>query len=280
MSLTSPVTTHLFFVYYSGQLAAWSVSLPKAINHLMLSGEEILKINSEHGLIEGSKDAFARLRSNGEKADLVHWVISNQEQESLLKSKLLNQDTDQETFNWQVISWEWVSDRLGIDQSPWQNVALLESQVFPWLATANKANERKKMQDALNSEHQTKAGVLVEERASLEQQNELLRSQNAALQSVDTENLVRFLPALFPRVFTVLGAVDLALLCGRVEPLAIRNPYPEPSEETLHVLQKDFRNLPKHLQKQIVALVARLPQRKDLRPRAEMRNLVTELEES
>lgn len=73
---------------------------------------------------------------------------------------------------------------------------------------------------------------------SLLQENESMRSQNAALQQVDTERLASFLPALFPRVFTVLGAADLALLCGRVEPLAIPNPYPEPSEEALRTLQK------------------------------------------
>jgi len=61
-------------------------------------------------------------------------------------------------------------------------------------------------------------------------------------------------------------------------PLAIPNPFPEPSEETLRTLQNDFRALPRHLQQQIVGFVARLPQRQKLQPRPEMRDLLYELE--
>ena len=79
-------------------------------------------------------------------------------------------------------------------------------------------------------------------------------------------------------MFTVLGAADLALLCGRVDPLSIPNPYPEPSEETLRVLQRDFRALPRQAQREIVGLIERLPQRQKLQPRPEMRELLFELE--
>ena len=276
MTLKKTATTHLFFVYSSNQLAAWSISLPNKINRLPLNGEDIFNVNSDHALQEATKDAFSRLRSKGQQADIIHWITTNQDQISLIKSKVINQGFT----NWQILNWSWLSQRFAVEQDPWRAITTLEEKIFPWLATANKANERKKIQETLQREHQTKAEELAQERADLEKQNEQLRAQNEALQNIDAENLVRFLPALFPRVFTVLGATDLALLCGRVEPLAIRNPYPEPSGETLYVLQKDFRNLPKNLQKEIVSLVARLPQRKDLRPRAEMRNLVTELEES
>ena len=131
---------------------------------------------------------------------------------------------------------------------------------------------------AANPDRNAELAVALERAEQAQEENERLRAMNAALQQVDAENLVRFLPALYPRIFTVLGAADLALLCGRVEPLAIENPYPEPSEETLRILQKDFRNLPAHLQQQIVDFVKRLPQRQKLNPRTEMREIVSELE--
>ena len=112
------------------------------------------------------------------------------------------------------------------------------------------------------------------------QENDHLRAQNAALQQVDAERLVSFLPALFPRVFTAIGPADLALLCGRTEPLALPNPYPEPTEETLRTLQKRFRALSQEWQRQIVRFVADLPQRQKLQPRPEMRELVRDLEEN
>lgn len=274
MNLLSKAATHLFFIYHSGELAAWSVTPHKTISRLLISGEEVFKISSPFALGEAHKDALARLRSQGTTPDFVHYIVTNQSAEALLKNNLLTQETP-----WQILNWEWLSQRFAIAQAPLADTSVLESQVLPWLITANKAKERETMQQALNKEHQNQAEQLAQERAELQQQNEQLRSQNAALQNIDAENLVRFLPALFARVFTVLGAADLALLCGKVEPLAIRNPYPEPSDETLHVLQKDFRSLPKTLQKQIVGLVARLPQRKNLKARSEMRSLVAELEE-
>lgn len=62
-------------------------------------------------------------------------------------------------------------------------------------------------------------------------------------------------------------------------PANIPNPYPEPSEETIYVLQKDFRILPRRLQKQIVEFVVRLPQRQKIKPRPEMRDLIFDLEQ-
>lgn len=274
MKQASKAPTHVFFIFHSGELAAWSVTPPKSTQRLLLSGEKALSINSSHALTEGFNDALARLRGKGETANFIHWITANSETEQLLKTNLLNKETP-----WQILSWAWLSQRFALEQAPLVDASLLESQIFPWLVTANKAKERESLQEALAKEHQTESERLAAERAGLQVQNEQLKVQNAALQNVDAENLVRFLPALFPRVFTILGAADLALLCGRVEPLAIRNPYPEPSDETLHVLQKDFRSLPNTLQKQIVGLVARLPQRQQLKPRPEMRSLIAELEE-
>lgn len=87
---------------------------------------------------------------------------------------------------------------------------------------------------------------------------------------------MRFLPVTSPTHLYLWQPIS-PLLCGRVEPLDIQNPCPEPSEET-YVLQKDFRNLPAHLQQQIVDFVKRLPQRQKLNPRTEMREMVSELE--
>ena len=149
---------------------------------------------------------------------------------------------------------------------------------LPWLITADDAAQRQHRQQARESEHHSETERLAAERAALAQENDHLRTQNTALQQVDAERLASFLPALFPRVFTVLGPTDLALLCGRATPLSIPNPYPEPSEETLRTLQRRFHALPHELQKQIVGFVAPLPQRQKLQPRPEMRELVQSLE--
>ena len=164
------------------------------------------------------------------------------------------------------------------DASPWEAPAVLETQLLPWLIAADDAAQRQHLRQAREHEHLTETDRLRAERAALARENEQLRAQNAALQKVDAELLVSYLPALFPRVFTILGPVDLATLCGRTEPLPLPSTYNEPSEEALRVLQKRFRALPAELQRRIVGFVAELPHRQKLQPRPEMRELVHDLE--
>lgn len=268
----------LVILCVENHLAAWFLA-PSAIpRHLNIHGQQYLDVSTPEMLAGAYADLADRLRDEGLSADQIHWLIDKPGR-LLWANSLLQQQVFVGSPTWQLLAWEWLAERFGInDATPWTMPDWLESQLLPWLVIADDAAERRHMQEALAREHQNESERLASERVQLEIDNKRLREQNAALQQVDVERLASFLPALFPRVFTVLGASDLAQLCGRVEPLPIPNPYPEPGEETLHMLQKDFRALPHKLQRQIVGFVARLPQRQKLKPRPEMRELVLELE--
>lgn len=265
-------------------LAAWRLGSTHAPQRVPIEGQDRLSLSAHptpQELAQACTDMTERLRGDGFVIDEVHWVL-DQPGGALWQASAprLSQIFTQHSV-WQSLSWPWLAARFGLAvDKPWATPNAFSKALLPWLVTLDTATERKQMQQVLTSEHQSKSEELFAERTRLQQENEQLRSQNAALHHVDAENLVRFLPALFPRVFTVLGATDLALLSGRVEPLSIPNPYPEPSEETLRTLQKHFRALPQQLQQQIVRFVASLPQRYKLQPRPEMRELVLALEEN
>lgn len=271
-----PAAAHLILFLHGNELAAWQASpgsKPKALHvkeEMRLSVRDALALESAHA------DIAERLRGDGVNVVYTHWLADAGGRQwcAGTVAKAGNSSA------WQLLAWEWVADRFGLgNASPWDATESFTSQVLPWLITADDAAQRQQLQQVRESEHYSEAGRLAAERASLAQENDLLRAQNAALQQVDTERLVSFLPALFPRVFTVLGAADLAQLCGHVQPISIPNPFPEPTEETLRTQQKRFRALPLELQRQIVRFVAHLPQRQKLQPRPEMRELVHELEE-
>lgn len=269
----------LFFVLLQNQLSAWLIKSAHAPRAIPIHGEDGVRINRAEALLEASTDVTARLQGEGTSFPVTHWLLDHEgfrHWESVVTHLRQLNPSD---CHLQALSWEWLAARFGLEEkSEAADKHTLTQLIFPWLISADDAAERQQMQEALAREHDSESTRLAAERVLLQQENERLRAMNTALQQVDAENLVRFLPALYPRIFTVLGAADLALLCGRVEPLAIENPYPEPSEETLRILQKDFRNLPAHLQQQIVDFVKRLPQRQKLNPRAEMREMVSDFE--
>ena len=276
--VAAPATTRLVLVLYGEELAAWHLAPGKAPHPLSLQGQTRLRVETSRAIVSACDDVAERLRGDGTTVDEVHW-LADEAGRQLWAGILPQLQESLGSPRWQLLAWEWLAGRFGLtDSQPWATPGLLESELLPWLVTADNATERRQMQERLASEHHVVAGRLTADRAQLQQENERLRAQNVALQQVDAERLLCFLPALYPRVFTVLGATDLALLCRRVEPLPIPNPYPEPSEETVHTLQKDFRALPRALQQQIVRFVARLPQRQKLQPRSEMRVLLQDLE--
>lgn len=281
--LAPPASIHLILVLHGNQLAAWQASplgaKPKA---LQIKGDLRAAVRDARVLETARADIAERLRGDGIDVAYTHW-LADANGRQWCADCMAKTDSAGNAGNptWQILAWEWLAERFGFgDASPWQAGESLVSQVLPWLVTADDAAQRQHLQRARESEYHSETEQLAAERSALLQANERLRAENAALQQVDVERLVGFLPALFPRVFTVLGPTDLALLCGRVEPLSIPNPYPEPSEETLRTLQRGFRALPQQLQQQIVRFVARLPQRHKLQPRAEMRELVQTLEEN
>lgn len=273
------MTSSIAIFYIHSQLVVWYLAPPSAPRRVKVQGQQSLHLSSPEALVEAYSDMTDRLRGENLNVSEVHWLI-DQAGHTLWAASLPKLDKAPHPPVWQSLSWEWLAARFGLtaDQPLDTLLDVLEAELLPWLVAADDAAERHQMKAALEREHLNDAERLAAERVRLEQDNERLRAQNAALQQVDAERLVSFLPALFPRVFTVIGAADLALLCGHVKPLPIPNPYPEPSEETVHILQKDFRALPRELQRQIVRFVTRLPQRQKLQARAEMRDLLRELE--
>ncbi len=268
----------LILLHYEQQLAAW-VTTSSSTRALQINGQPHVFIKNKNSFISAIEDIQERLRGDGNHVIATHFLTDAQGRELACDNNITPYLSQSNDSLWQIISWEWLANRFGIqNDSPWKLIEVLQAELFPWLLTAEHSHDRKAMQEILAREHQDESERLQAERQLILDENDRLRTQNIALQQVETEKLVTFLPALFSRVFTVLGAADLALLCGKIEPLAIPTPYPEPSEETLRVLQKNFRALSPKLQLQIVNLVVHLPQRQKLMVRSEMRDLVSELE--
>lgn len=259
----------LILLLHSEQLSAWQVVPGLPPKRLKIKREERLLVRDAPTLASAHADLAQRLRDDGTNPGYTLWVADAAGQPWCAAAAAV--------CTWQL-PWEWLALRFGLgDTSPWETIHTLETQVLPWLANADGAAQRQRLQATHESEHASETERLAAERTAFAQENEHLRAQNAALQLVDTERLVSFLPALYPRVFTIIGPADLAQLCGRVEPFNLPNPYPEPVEETLRTLQKRFRALPPDLQRQIVGFTADLPQRQRLHLRPEMREWVEEL---
>ncbi len=271
----TPMASHLVLVLHANELAAWQASPGGKPKALPIKGEQRLSVRNAQTLESAHADIAERLRGNGAQLTCTHWLVDAGGRQWCADSagKVGN------AAPWQLLAWEWLADRFGLgNAAPWEAAETFTDQILTWLTTADDSHQRQHLQHAREREHHNETERLAAERATLAQENDRLRGQNAALQQVDAERLASFLPALFPRVFTVLGPTDLALLCGQVTPLSIPNPYPEPSEEALRTLQRRFRALPHELQKQVVAFVASLPQRQKLQPHPEMRELVQSLE--
>lgn len=240
-------------------------------------GDAEYEISNAKSITAALDDLDKRIKSNNQQLSFLYWLV---DKPSSPVWQLASNTNDYQQFitntAWQYLSWEWLSTRFN-SKNGITDKALIE-QVIPWLVSVDDAVEQEQMQKALEQEHESESERLAAERATLRVQNEQLKAENAALRQVDKELLVTFLPALFARVFTILGAADLALLCGSVQPLNIPSPFPEPSTEALRVLQKKFRSLPQAAQFEVVQLVQHLPHRQRLNVRPEMRELVSELE--
>lgn len=272
-------SSHLVLVLAAGVLEAWQVSPGTPPRSLLLQGEMRLSTKGPQSLISAKEDVLERLEDDGIHPVLVHWLLDTAGRQLWMQT--FSQERCANSPPWQLLAWEWLTERFDLHHDRLQvSIEQLEHVVLPWLVSSNSRDDRQQLWDALAREHQDESERLATERAHLQRENEQLRAQNLALQQIDPEHLVSFLPALYPRVFTQLGAVDLALLCGRIEMLPIPNPYPEPSEEALHIMQKRFSDLPRELQRQIVRFVTHLPQRHKLVARPEMRALISELEET
>lgn len=267
--------TSVVIVLVQDHLAAWALSANQVPVELPIEDEKQWIACTKR---EKLSEALAEI-------DLLLWehyplhLIYDAKSQSILEAALPKLLVQLSKRGWQILSYEQLAKRCGFtvngEQPKRSSVAEL---LLPMLLAADNTTERQRLQAATHREHEALTLQLQLEREQIMQENERLAAQNAILRRVDAEQLMSYLPALFPRVFTVLGGTELALLAGRIEPFAIANPYPEPSQETLHQLQRQFNALPIEIQRQIVSFISRLPQRQQLTPRPEMRSLIEQLE--
>ncbi len=272
----SEVNGHLVLIVNNENISAWHLAIGKSPQNIPVHGEAFFSITSAEDIHSALLDIKDNINGRDLGINRYHWLVDRHAHQKLIDSRHVMDFLDA-GLNCQLISLEWLAARFGYKEADLTS-HFVEQELLPWLFTANDAAERKKMTDSLEREHANESERLLNERIAMEQENRRLKEHNAALRQVNKERLVTYLPALFNRVFTILGAADLALLCGCVEPLNIPNPYPEPSTEALRVLQRQFRNLPQHTQLEIVQLVQSLPHRQRLTVRSEMRELIHELE--
>jgi hypothetical protein len=172
--------------------------------------------------------------------------------------------------------WQWLRWAAFMGSSPIPNLESLRQVIIPELLQhfTRSTNDHEPMR--LGSSQETICSSSDDRDISiLEEKIRLLEEKLRSINQVDCERLLTYLPALYRRVFTVIGPVDLAMLCGRVEPFNIPSPYPEPSDETLRQLQRQFLALPLEKQLEIIGFSSRLSLR--LEVRREMQEIVFRL---
>jgi hypothetical protein len=172
--------------------------------------------------------------------------------------------------------WQWLRWTAFMGNSSIPNLESLRQNIIPKLLQRfTGGTDRHELIKPGNSQEALGTTRDDQEILLLEQKIRLLKDKLGSVNQVDCERLLTYLPALYRRAFTVIGPVDLAMLCGRVEPFNIPSPYPEPSDETLHQLQRQFLALPLEKQLEIVGFTSRLP--KQLELRREMQETVDRL---
>ncbi|KXS51869.1 MAG: hypothetical protein AWU57_3746 [Marinobacter sp. T13-3] len=263
----------------SGRLAAFQLGQPA--RPLFIQGQHEVGATSLKEINSACRDLAARLRGEGEDPAVVHWVTDGSDHHGLtFLSELYTIFT---SSSFQLLNWHWLSHHQSIKAKQSEQLLspqdILTEHVVPWLC-----NQMQTVPETHNSPEQVETLKeqeieLERENRRLQRENEHLKIQNTAVKNVDTEALLHYLPAIFPRVFNILGATDLALLCNRIEAFDIPNPYPEPTVETLRTLQRRFRRLPKQKQIDIVQFIDSIPQSNRLTVRPEMRNTISEIRE-
>ncbi|MCU8028543.1 hypothetical protein L5M51_01965 [Shewanella sp. SM73] len=267
--------TSVVIVLVQDHLAAWALSANQVPVELPIEDEKQWIACTKR---EKLSEALAEI-------DLLLWkhyplhLIYDAKSQSILEAALPKLLVQLSKRGWQILSYEQLAKRCAFTvNAELPKRGLVAESLLPMLLAAD-TTERQRLQAATHREHEALLTQQLQlEREQIIRENERLVAQNAILRRVDTEQLMSYLPALFPRVFTVIGGTELALLAGRIEPFTIANPYPEPSPETLYQLQRQFKKLPIDNQRQIVGFVSELPQRQQLTPRPEMRSQIEQLE--
>ncbi|WP_172590742.1 hypothetical protein [Shewanella xiamenensis] len=267
--------TSVVILLVQDYLAAWTLSANQVPVELPIEGEkQWLACTKGELLSQALADIDSRL---GGRYPLQ--LIYDAKSQSTLEAALPKLLVQLSKRGWQILSYEQLAKRCALTiNAELPKRSLVAELLLPMLLATDNTTERQRLQAATHREHEALTQQLQLDREQIMKDNERLSAQNAILRRVDAEQLMSYLPTLFPRVFTVIDGTELALLAGRIEPFKIANPYPEPSQETLHHLQRQFKTLPIEIQRQIIGFVSRLPQRQQLTPRPEMRGLIEQLE--
>lgn len=274
----------LALVSDGSKLCAWSLRPGSAPHAEKINGENVLPLDRSHGAIaKALKNVFDRLHVDGSAPRMAHLLLNAEARHRWLAELTEGHAAEKDLLPWHMLAWEWLRGRFpqlpdALDGHDGQCVHALQNWVLPWLLAADNATERQRLKSQRESEDRNEREKLAAERQRLARENETLRAQNAAMQQMDTELLLSYLPALYEGVFSSKGIspADLALLCGHLKPADIPNPYPEPTPEAQAALQRRFRKLPPEVQQRIVAFVQPYPR---VQPRPAVRRLLEELGE-
>ena len=213
-----------------------------------IQGEQWLPIES--GLSAVLRDIESRINRSNRLADFDLYLLYAQDSLCHL-SDLPTELAQQECQRWQVLQWEPLRDRTNLlatqpfyETTPGDDwlmqylLPILESTFCYQDEALSAERERSKHQ------HEETLATLRAERLRLQNELIAMHKQLTSLQQLPLEQLIAYLPALYRNVFGAIGPHDLALLAGKLQPPDISSPWPEPSSDTLKVLQARLRRLP------------------------------------
>jgi hypothetical protein len=179
---------------------------------------------------------------------------------------------------WQLLRWEPLAARCTVSTTPCDRFDLtwLINSVLPILQnTFNYADEAfNAEQHRVLRDHEQTLESLSLETQRLRQDKTALQAQIEALQLVDIEQLLVFLPAIYRNFWGVINPSDLALIAGSLKVPNIPSPQIEPSADTVKALRKKLLNLPLRERHQLLSFCRQLPH--NLQVRSEMRDLLEE----
>lgn len=254
-------------------LRAWHF-LDGVIQPLTILGDDTTSVQKPETLGHAANEALQR--TSLPSTALVHWVLDADGRQ--LFAKALGTGA-LPTPHWQVWDWHWLGARWGIQApNPWSIEDTWQQSILPWIFEAEQRCLAEAQHAALEQAFAQTRAEHEQTLAALRAENERLRAHNLAYKQMDMERLMSYLPALFEAVFTTLAPTDIALLCGRLEPMNLPNPYPEPAGDTLQALQQRFLALAPAHQREIIAWVHALPHRQKLKVRPAMRDIVQAIE--
>ena len=177
---------------------------------------------------------------------------------------------------WQLLRWEPLAARCSASTTandPFEQNWLINSVLPVLQSTFNYADQAFSAEHhRVVRDHQQSLESLSAEIQGLAQDKAALQAQIEALQLVDIEQLLVFLPAIYRNFWGVINPSELALMVGSLKTLDIPSPQIEPSADTVKVLKKKLLNLPQRERNQLLSFCRQLPH--NLQVRGEMRDLL------